>query len=254
MLDGRVERELDGQADGRRLERRRSTSTVISRVGSSSTARSRRSPPRPATTTGTRPFLAALLRKMSPNRGEIDRREARLLDGPDRVLAGRPGAEVRPGDEDRRAGVLRLVEHEVAVVAPFREEALLEPGALDPLEPVARDDLVGVDVGAVERHRGAGDDADGVHQLASLGRDESRREGEVAGQRGGRGDRGRDEVGAAAAALAALEVAVAGRRAALAGGELVGVHGQAHRAAGVPPVEPGLGEDRGRGPPPRPRS
>ena len=53
------------------------------------------------------------------------------------------------------ARVALVVEHEVAVVAPLGEQALAEAGALDPLQPVARDDLVGVDVGAVERHRRA---------------------------------------------------------------------------------------------------
>ena len=45
------------------------------------------------------------------------------------------------------------------------------------------------------------------------------------------------------AALAALEIAVRGRGADLATLELVGVHGQAHRAAGAAPLEPGLRED-----------
>src|SRR6266536_464526 len=60
---------------------------------------------------------------------------------------------------------------------------------------------------------------------------------------GGRGGHlGADEVRAPAAALAALEVAVRGRGAALAGLEDVGVHAQAHRAAGGPPVEAGGAE------------
>ena len=58
------------------------------------------------------------------------------------------------------------------------------------------------------------------------------------GDGGGRGDGGRHQVGASAAALASLEVAVRGGGAALAGGELVGVHGQAHGAARLAPVEP----------------
>ena len=65
----------------------------------------------------------------------------------------------------------------------------------------------------------------------------------MAGDGGGGGDGGGDEVGAAAPALAALEVAVAGGRRPLARRELVGVHGQAHRAARLPPVEAGGGED-----------
>ena len=67
---------------------------------------------------------------------------------------------------------------------------------------------------------------------------------EVAGDRG-RGRDGRaDEVRAAAPALTSLEVPVARRGAALAGRELVRVHAEAHRAAGVPPLEPGGLEDR----------
>src|SRR2546430_13836264 len=45
------------------------------------------------------------------------------------------------------------------------------------------------------------------------------------------------------AALAAFEVAVAGGGAAFAGGEDVGVHAEAHAAAGLAPVEACFGED-----------
>ena len=61
---------------------------------------------------------------------------------------------------------------------------------------------------------------------------------------GGRGRHLRgDEVGAPAAALAALEVPVGGRGAPLAGGKHVRVHSQAHRAPGEPPFEAGVEED-----------
>jgi len=59
------------------------------------------------------------------------------------------------------------------------------------------------------------------------------------GDRRGRRHGGRDQMGAALVALPALEVAVEGGRAALARGELVGVHRQAHRAARLAPVEAG---------------
>ncbi len=65
----------------------------------------------------------------------------------------------------------------------------------------------------------------------------------MAQDRGGGGDLRRHEVGAAALALAAFEVAVGGGRGALTGGQLVGVHAQAHGAAGVPPFGSGLLED-----------
>ena len=60
---------------------------------------------------------------------------------------------------------------------------------------------------------------------------------------GGGGDGHRDQVGATALALPSLEVAVGGRGAALTGRELVGVHAQAHRAAGAAPLAAGLLED-----------
>src|SRR5947207_16029253 len=58
---------------------------------------------------------------------------------------------------------------------------------------------------------------------------------EMAGDGGGRGHLRADQVGAPAAALAAFEVAVGGGGAALAGEEDIGVHAQAHGAAGLAP-------------------
>src|SRR5690242_15662027 len=58
---------------------------------------------------------------------------------------------------------------------------------------------------------------------------------ERAADRGGGGDRHRDQVRATALALASLEVAVGGRGAALARRQRVGVHAQAHRAARAAP-------------------
>src|SRR5579884_3375058 len=68
-----------------------------------------------------------------------------------------------------------------------------------------------------------------------------RREGAGNGRRGGDGRR--HQVRAAAASLAALEVAVAGRGAALARRHLVRVHAEEHRAAGGPPLEAGVAEN-----------
>src|SRR5690606_32825053 len=67
--------------------------------------------------------------------------------------------------------------------------------------------------------------------------------GEVARHRGGGGHRRADQMRTAPRALTALEVAVRGRRAALAPFEAVGVHGQAHRTARLPPLEAGGDED-----------
>src|SRR5215469_7006495 len=66
--------------------------------------------------------------------------------------------------------------------------------------------------------------------------------GQAARDSGGGSDGGRYEVSAAALALAALEVPVRGRGAALPGGKRVRVHAKAHRAAGRPPLRAGRGE------------
>src|SRR5687767_10477362 len=66
---------------------------------------------------------------------------------------------------------------------------------------------------------------------------------EVAGQGGGGGHLGPDEVGAASFALASLEVAIGGGGAALAGLQDVRVHAQAHGAACLAPVKAGGPED-----------
>src|SRR4051812_38813054 len=73
--------------------------------------------------------------------------------------------------------------------------------------------------------------------LANAGSDHLPHVGQVARDRRRRGHRRAHQVRPAALALAALEVAVAGRGAALAGLELVRVHAEAHRAAGLAPVE-----------------
>src|SRR4051812_27054402 len=66
---------------------------------------------------------------------------------------------------------------------------------------------------------------------------------EGATDRGRGGDDGRDQVGATALALPALEVAVRGRGAPLPRRELVRVHPEAHGAAGEAPLRPEVGED-----------
>ena len=54
--------------------------------------------------------------------------------------------------------------------------------------------------------------------------------------------RGRHEMGPAAGPLAPLEISIAGRGATLSGLKHVGIHRQAHTAAGFPPLESRLFE------------
>src|SRR5581483_9426856 len=65
----------------------------------------------------------------------------------------------------------------------------------------------------------------------------------VPGDGGGSGHHGTDQVRAPAAALASLEVAVAGGSAALAGSKDVRIHTQAHGAARLAPLEARGAED-----------
>jgi hypothetical protein len=90
----------------------RSTSMVISTVGSASMAPRSGRTTSSGTTTGTSPFLVQLLRKMSAEAGRDHGVEPALLDGPHGVLARRAGAEVGAGHQDARARVALVVEHE----------------------------------------------------------------------------------------------------------------------------------------------
>ena len=95
-----------------------------------------------------------LEKKMSAKLDATIGLEAVVLQRPRGVLAARAAAEVRPGGEDR---VGRQVP--ARLLRPVVEEELAEAGALDPLEELLGDDLVGVDVGAVEHGDRAGDHA-----------------------------------------------------------------------------------------------
>src|SRR5215469_1078067 len=67
--------------------------------------------------------------------------------------------------------------------------------------------------------------------------------GEVAGYGGGGGHFGADQVGASPSPLASFKITIAGRSAALAGAQDVGIHSQAHRAARLAPLEAGFLEN-----------
>ncbi len=147
----------------------RATSMVISSVGSSATAASRASVELGGDLHREQALLGAVVAEdVGETRGDHGL-EAVVHQRPHGMLPRRAGAEVVARHQDVGADVLGVVEHEVSVVAPFGEEAGAEPGALDSLEPVRRNDLVGVDVGTVEGDRTTGDDDDGLHQSRSSG-------------------------------------------------------------------------------------
>src|SRR2546421_86166 len=97
-----------------------------------------------------------------------DRVEAVVLEGPWSVLSRRAAAEVAPREQDSRTLCFGPVELEVRILAPVEEEELAETGPLDPLEELLRDDLVRVDVRAVEHECARCERAERLHADISL--------------------------------------------------------------------------------------
>src|SRR5438477_110263 len=109
---------------------------------------------------------------------------------PGRVLPRASAAEVLAREQYAGALVAWLVEDEIGVeraarggpvrpalveVTPGIEEIRPESRALDRLEELLRDDLVGIDIGPVERCDDAGQDGKSLHRVISTG--ERRRSG-----------------------------------------------------------------------------
>ncbi len=123
-----------------------------------------------------------------------------------------PHPKFRPVRRIRAPSASGRFSSKLGLLAPVPEQELAEAGALDPLQELLRDDLVGVDVGAVEYGRARRDAPERLHETAA----EVANVDESTLDRGRRGHRRRHEMRAPAAALPALEVPVRGRRATLA--------------------------------------
>ncbi len=107
--------------------------------------------------------------------------EAVLVQRPGRVLAARPAAEVLARQQHAGTLVAREVQHEVLVqrtirailvrladiqVAPLVEQVRAEAGALDGLQKLLGNDLVGVDVGTIQRSHQTSVLGKGFHHLS----------------------------------------------------------------------------------------
>src|SRR5208337_2865050 len=132
---------------------------------------------------------------------------------PNRVLPRAARSEVRPRDQDRGAAVASGIQHEIGILgavrpkAPVEEKPLLESAAHDRFQELLGNDLVGVDVGAVERRHQAGEIREWTHRLISLPRPFADID-EMTLDRSGGGHHRAYQVGAAALALSALEITV----------------------------------------------
>ena len=180
---------------------------------------------------------------MSANDGAMMARKPASCERPRRVLARRAASRSsRPRRGSARASKSGRLSGKSS--DPWRQSKnrnSAEAGALDALEELLRDDLIGVDVGAVERRDRPRDDRRSAPSDELPAR------------------RRRRPVTAAAAAISGLircvrppapwrpsklRFDVEAQRSL--GPEDVGVHAEAHRAARVAPLEAGVGEDRSR--------
>ena len=111
-----------------------------------------------STTIGNRPFLRALLRKMSAQLVVMTALMPQAVSAHGACSRDEPHPKLSPAEEDLAAGHLGPVEDErrrrqraVLAVAPVAEQGLGEPGLVGHLEVARGDDLVCVDVLGRER-------------------------------------------------------------------------------------------------------
>src|SRR5690606_20784518 len=96
-----------------------------------------------------------------------DAAEPVVVQSPGGVLAAGAAAEILPRQQDARALVARLIHDEIRIqrtpaavlvglalvqITRLVEQVLAKAGALDRLQELLRDDVVGIDVGAIQGH------------------------------------------------------------------------------------------------------
>ena len=95
--------------------------------------------------------------------------EAVIRKGPNGVFSRRTAAEILTRNQNAGTSVLRLIQCKVGIrfagrgATPVVEQEFSEPGPFYALEELFGNDLVGIDVGAVERRDTAGMFAEGLH-------------------------------------------------------------------------------------------
>ena len=114
--------------------------------------------------TARKPFLVLLLAKMSANEDEMTARKPKSASAQTACSCPKdPQPKIPARDQDACAFVARLVENEVRTFgsvrreAPVVEEKLAEASALDALQELLGDDLVGIDVHTIERRYATAD-------------------------------------------------------------------------------------------------
>ena len=144
--------------------------------------------------------------------GRDDHAKSVIVERPGCMLARRSAAEVFAGDENLRALVAGVVDLEVRVLTPVVKKEIAVAGALDALQKLLGNDLIRINVRAVERHHFRSVSAKRFHLSENLFLLEfpCTNIGEVASDSCGCGHHGADEMRTAAASLASFKVAIAG--------------------------------------------
>ena len=206
-------------------------------AGSASTAAHRASTSASRQDDGQQARLGRVVAEDVGEPGADDRPEPAVQQRPDGVLAGGAGPKSGPATRIEASAYCGWLSTKSGSSAPpGDEQPVLEAGAGDPLEVLGRDDLVGVDVAAAQRDGGAGVRGEGVHR--------------------GQAPAFVRSAGAVSLPVRAVAAATAGdtrwvrpplpcrpgscgccvEADALPRLQLVGVHAQAHRAAGAAPL------------------
>jgi len=117
--------------------------------------------------------LETVISKNVAERRGNDDAESVVCERPDGVLTGRTTAKILAGDENRGLLVPRVVKNKVrdmvalGRVAPVVKEKLTKAGAFNALEKLLGDNLIGINIDAIERSDGSSVFAKGFHKFSS---------------------------------------------------------------------------------------
>src|ERR1700692_211950 len=106
---------------------------------------------------GKKTILGAVVGKDIGEGGRNDGAESKISQRPYRVLTRGTAAEILPRNQNARACVARLVQNEtcafltVAGKTPVVKQELAEAGALNALQKLLRNNLIGIDVHPIKR-------------------------------------------------------------------------------------------------------
>jgi len=121
-----------------------------------------------------KPILCAVVGKDIREGRRDDRPEAKIGQRPYRVFARRSTTKVPPRDQDARAFVARLIEHEIGILLsvhakpPVVKKKLSEASFLDALQELLGNDLVRIHIDPIQRRYATAMHCEWFHRASSL--------------------------------------------------------------------------------------